>query len=337
MKSNVSRNQSVDITFRWENGHLVKVITKYPHIDHFLNLIKTTRSYNTWVNYAHDLKVFFTYVPKPPIMISRKDCVEFIMQQDKEGYSDATINRRLACLSSFFNELKFMEGFEDFRNPIYPRMNLSKNQQRNFGLYRRRGKRIPTIFTEEEIYLLLDSLRTWRDRTIVMLMWISCLRVSEVVSIRFDDLEFSHRRIHIPVSKNHNARMVFMDSPTFRVLNRYLDEERQFQFPNIEHIFVGFKGKAKGKPFSVNAVQKMVKYYGDKCGIFNVHAHRFRHTGITRLVQQGMAEPVIRKFVGHSNPGSLTPYLHLSDEYVAKEFEKTYGAFQIYTGFQKGD
>jgi len=337
MKSNVSGNQSIDISFMWEKGKLVKVITNSHHIDHFLNLIKATRSYNTWANYAHDLKVFFAYVPKTPIMISRKDCVEFIMQQDKEGCSDATINRRLACLSSLFNELKFMEGFEDFRNPIYPRMNLSKNQQRNFGLYRRRGKRIPTIFTEEEIYLLLDSLRTWRDRTIVMLMWISCLRVSEVVAIRFDDLECSHRRIHIPVSKNRNARMVFMDSPTFTVLNRYLDEERQFHFPNIEQIFVGFKGKAKGKPLSVNAVQKMVKYYGNKSGIMNVHAHRFRHTGITRLVQQGMPEPAIRKFVGHLRPESLNPYLHLSDEYVAKEFEKTYGAFQIYTGFQKGD
>lgn len=332
MKTNISGKQTVEIEFMWENGHLVKVITNSPPIEHFLNIIKTTRSYNTWVNYAHDLRVFFAFISKPPITVTRKDCVEFIKQQDKAGYLDATINRRLAALSSLFNELKLMEDCEHFINPIYPRMNLSKNQQRNLGLYRRQGQSIPTIFTEDEINLFLGSLRTWRDRTIAMLMWISCLRVSEVVAIRFDDLECSHRRIHIPVSKNRNARMVFMNSLTFSVLNRYLDEERQFQFPNIEQVFVGFKGKAKGKPLSVNAVQKMVKYYGDKCGILNVHAHRFRHTGITRLVQQGMPEPVIRKFVGHSSPESLTPYLHLSDEYVAKEFEKVHGAFQIYTG-----
>jgi len=117
MKSNVSGNQSIDISFMWENGHLGKVITNSPPIDHFLGLIKNTRSYNTWVNYAHDLKVFFTYVPKPPKMISRKDCVEFIMQQDKEGCSDATINRRLACLSSFFNELILIENYKNTNNP----------------------------------------------------------------------------------------------------------------------------------------------------------------------------------------------------------------------------
>jgi len=334
MNTEISHKSAVSISFKWEKGRLTEVITNSPPIDHFLDLIKTTRSYNTWINYAHDLKVFFSFISKRPIMITRKDCVDFIKKQDQEGYLDATINRRLAALSSLFNELKLMEDVENFRNPIYPRMNLSKNQQRNLGLYRRQGQRIPTIFTEDEIFSFLDSLRTWRDRAIVMLMWISCLRVSEVVAICFDDFEFSHRRIHIPVSKNHNARMVFMDSLSFSVLNRYLDEERQFQFPNIEQVFVGFKGKAQGKPLSVNAVQKMVKYYGNKCGILNVHAHRFRHTGITSLVQKGMPEPVIRKFVGHSRPESLTPYLHLSDEYVAKEFEKVFGAFQVYTGFQ---
>jgi site-specific recombinase XerD len=334
MNTNISRKQVIEIAFKWEKGHLVEVITNSLPIDHFLKLIKTTRSYNTWVNYAHDLKVFFTTISKHPKTITRKDCVEFINQQSQEGYLDATINRRLAALSSLFNELKLMQDFANFRNPIYPRMNLSKNQQRNLGLYRRQGQRIPTIFNEDEIFSFLDSLRTWRDRSIVMLVWISCLRVSEVVAICFDDLECSQRRIHIPVSKNHNARMVFMDSLTFSVLNRYLDEERQFNFPNIEQVFVGFKGKARGLPLSVNAVQKMVKYYGNKCGILDVHAHRFRHTGITQLVQQGMPEPVIRKFVGHSSPDSLTPYLHLSDEFVAKEFEKAACAFQMYAGFE---
>jgi site-specific recombinase XerD len=334
MNTEKNDKSAVSISFKWERGHLTEVISNSPPIDHFLDLIKTTRSYNTWVNYAHDLKVFFTLISKHPKTITRKDCVEFIKHQSQEGYIDATINRRLAALSSLFNELELLPDFESFVNTIYPRTNLSKNQQKNLGLYRRQGQRIPSTFNEDEIFSFLDSLRTWRDRSIVMLMWISCLRVSEVVAICFDDLECSHRRIHIPVSKNRNARMVFMDSLTFSVLNRYLDEERQFHFPNIEQVFVGFKGNAQGLPLSVNAVQKMVKYYGNKCGLLNVHAHRFRHTGITHLVQQGMPEPVIRKFVGHSSPDSLTPYLHLSDEYVAKEFEKVQAAYETFIGFE---
>jgi len=66
-----------------------------------------------------------------------------------------------------------------------------------------------------------------------------------------------------------------------------------------------------------------------------VHAHRFRHTGITHLVQQGMSEPAIRSMVGHRSPDSLTPYLHLSDDFVAKEFEKAQSALQAYVGFEE--
>ena len=53
-----------------------------------------------------------------------------------------------------------------------------------------------------------------------------------------------------------------------------------------------------------------------------MHAQLFRHTGITHLVQEGMAEPAIRDMVGHRSPDSLSPYLHLCDEFVAEEFER---------------
>jgi hypothetical protein len=57
-----------------------------------------------------------------------------------------------------------------------------------------------------------------------------------------------------------------------------------------------------------------------------LHAHLFRHTGITQLVQQHMAEPAVRQFVGHRRPESLAPYLHLGDDFVAAEFERAQAA-----------
>jgi integrase len=113
-----------------------------------------------------------------------------------------------------------------------------------------------------------------------------------------------------------------MNPLTFAALNRYLDEERKRLFPDVEQIFVAFKGKARGRPLSTNAVQKMVYYYAGKCGLPNLHAHLFRHTGITQLVQGGMPEPAIRVMVGHRSPDSLRPYLHLCDEFVEAEFER---------------
>jgi integrase len=113
-----------------------------------------------------------------------------------------------------------------------------------------------------------------------------------------------------------------MDQLTFAALNRYLDDERGALFPDVDQVFVAFKGKARGRPLSVNAVQKMIRYYAEKRGLSHLHAHLFRHTGITQLVQQGMPEPAIRDMVGHRSPDSLSPYLHLCDEYVQAEFER---------------
>lgn len=336
MRADISIKPAVCVTIAWQNSQVVSVTTNSPLINHFLDLMQTSRAHNTWVNYAHDLKVFFQVIPKSVETITRTDCLDFMKQQSQEGYADATINRRLAAVSSLFNELCLLQPDQFPINPIHPQTKLRNNRNGRQSLYRKQAQRIPKVFSENELHTFLEKLRTWRDRTLVLLMWISCMRVSEVVAIRFEDLECSRRCIHIPVSKGQQARMVFMDPLTFSILNRYLDEERQYHFPEVEHIFVAFKGDARGTPLSVNAVQKMIRYYADKCNLKDVHAHRFRHTGITHLAQQGMSEPAIRSMVGHRSPDSLTPYLHLSDDFVAKEFEKAQAALEAYAGIKEG-
>ena len=72
----------------------------------------------------------------------------------------------------------------------------------------------------------------------------------------------------------------------------------------------------------------------------HIHAHLFRHTGISQLVQQGMPEPAIRRLVGHQRPESLMPYLHLSDEFVELEFKRAQKGFDLSSWFgetQQGD
>lgn len=140
--------------------------------------------------------------------------------------------------------------------------------------------------------------------------------------MKFEDIECSNRSIHIRHGKGDLARMVYMDRYTFASLNKYLDAERRDLFPEVEEIFVAFKGKARGLPLSVNALQHAIGYYAAQCGL-SLHAHLFRHTGISQLVTQGMSEPAIRKLVGHRNARSLEPYLHLSDRFVEAEFTKT--------------
>jgi integrase/recombinase XerD len=308
-----------------QGGQVTDVYTNSPLVNHFLDRVKMNRAYNTWISYAYDLKTFFDVIPKPPETVTRADCIAFMEQQEQAGCSDATINRRLAALSSMFNELQLIDLARFPRNPVAPRRQQRESSRRSQSLYRRQAQRIPGVVSEHDLRIFFAALPSWRDRTLVLLMWISCLRISEAVAIRFQDIQCSRRSIHIPQAKWNNPRIVFMNSLTFAALNRYLDQERRDLFPDVEYIFIAFKGKARGEPLTTNAVQKMVAYYAKKCDL-NLHPHLFRHTGITQLVQQKMPEPAIRKMVGHRRPESLSPYLHLCDEFVEAEFERAQAA-----------
>ncbi|HEX4208054.1 MAG TPA: tyrosine-type recombinase/integrase [Ktedonobacteraceae bacterium] len=319
--------QPVQITIVYEHSMMIDVSTNSSLIDHFLRKVKMSRSRHTWINYAHDLKVFFTTLGLPLEQIDRHNCLRFMEQQDQAGLSSLTINRRLATVSSLFHELNLLDPILFPQNPVAPlQLNRSMHRRGSPSLYRKQPQRVPDVISEEDLRSFFAVLPTWRDRTLILLMWMSCLRIGEAVSIRFEDIECSHRSIHIRHGKGDLERIVYMDPFTFAALNKYLDEERRDLFPDVDEIFVAFKGVARGRPLLVNALQHAIDYYAARCGC-SLHAHLFRHTGITQLVLQGMSEAAIRKLVGHRNINSLLPYLHLGDTFVAAEFEKAQHVF----------
>lgn len=312
-----------------EAGKVIDIQTDSPEIGHFLRRVKLTRAYNTWLNYANDLKVFFTIAGVAPASVGRPQCLRFIEHQDREGRSNATINRRLAAVSSLFIELNLLDPVRFPHNPVYPLQRKQHECRSNTSLYRKQPKRLPDVVAEKQLQRLFHHLRTWRDRTLILLMWLSCLRISEVVAIRFTDIECSHRQIRIREGKGGQARTAYMDAFTFEALNRYLDHERQNLSPDEDHIFVALKGPARGKSLSVNSVQKLLAYHVKTRNLSHIHPHLLRHTGITQLIAQGMSEPAVRAFVGHRHPASLQPYVHLNDAYVASEFNKAQSGLEF--------
>ncbi len=313
--------QAVSITIEYAQSKMVAVSTNSPAVDHFLRKVKMSLSELTWINYAHDLKIFFTTLGQPLEEIDRRSCLRFMELQEQAGLSSLTINRRLAAISSLFTELNLLDPGQFQHNPVAPLQRGKETRRRSQSLYRRQPQRIPDVIAEKDLQTFFAQLPTWRDRTLILLMWISCLRISEATSIRFQDIECSNQSIRIRHGKGDLERIVYMDRYTFAALNKYLDEERCDLFPEVDEIFVAFKGVARGRPLSVNALQHSIDYYAEQCGL-TLHAHLFRHTGISYLVMQGMSEPALRKLVGHRNANSLEPYLHLSDRFVEREFEK---------------
>lgn len=327
----------VTIALRWEHGKLAQVEAMCADqagardIGGFLEFVHVRNPYNTWVNYACDLKVFFATVRKPPDQVTRADCVAFMRLQGNANRAVNTINRRLAAVSSLFDELLLRDPTRYTDNPVASR--LRKNTRR---LYKRAPRRDPDIIPNDDLHTLFDALPTWRDRALLLLQWKSCLRISEALGIRFDDVECSHKRVTIRDSKNHESRDVYMDTETFTAFNRYLDKERiQLEHANAvvdtNAVFLAFRGRNRGQQLSVNAYQKLLVYYVVSCHLDHLHAHLLRHTGITHLLEQGMSEAAVRKLVGHKRPESLIPYTHLTDRFTEREFERAAPALLSFT------
>ena len=316
-----------------DHGQITDIRTSSPDINHFLRVLKLSRAHNTWLSYALDLKAFFGVVQLEPRFVGRAACLSFIEQQDREGYARTTINRRLAAVSALFNELNLLDPVAFATNPVNPARHRrpSQRSRRSLSLYSKQPERDPDVLAPADLQRFCTALPTWRDRTIVMLLWMSCLRIGEALAIRFEDIECSRRSIRLPECKGGFARTVFMDPATFTALNRYLDTERKQLFPEQPAVFIAMKGPARGQPLSVNAFQKLLAFYAAACDLPGLHAHCFRHTGITQLLQHGMTEPAVRAFVGHHHPLSLLPYLHLTDTFVEAEFAHAQAAFDFTT------
>ena len=109
MAPSISPLPPVTFTVIREAGKIARVLSSSEEINHFLRLVKLNRAYHTWLNYALDLKLFFSFTGCAPQDVTRQCCLDFIEEQESAGRSSATINRRLAALSSLFQELNLLD------------------------------------------------------------------------------------------------------------------------------------------------------------------------------------------------------------------------------------
>jgi site-specific recombinase XerD len=165
----------IHFTFTYRKGKIVEVSTTSPLVDHFLNKVKLTQSYHTWVNYAYDLKQFFSVVCKPLETINRQDCGAFMEQQDSIGMMSPTINRRLATMSSFFNELNLTSADRFPRNPVNPLWRDQDRRRRRKSLYRKEPERIPDIINIKDLQVFFDALPRARVACHEQCTWITTL------------------------------------------------------------------------------------------------------------------------------------------------------------------
>jgi len=180
-----------------------------------------------------------------------------------------------------------------------------------------RAKKLPTVLTEEEQERLLEQAPPRyptgeRNQTMLRLMLNTGLRLAEVTSLKWRDVDLTTGKLMVRQGKGSKDRTLWVAEADIDRLRSWRECQAAVCDP-CEHAFTTLNGKALGHRY----VQRMVKRYAAKAGINkNISPHTLRHSFATDLYRETSKIRLVQKVLGHSDLSTTMIYTHIFDEEV---------------------
>jgi integrase/recombinase XerD len=167
---------------------------------------------------------------------------------------------------------------------------------------------LPRFFNQDEITAIIKAAGNIKHRTMLMLAYSSGLRVSEVVSLKTNDIDRNRMCILIRQAKGKKDRMVVL-SPVLLVMLREYENKVK---PEKQGYL--FQGQYKEEPYSTRSLQLVLAAAKTKAGILKPGSiHALRHSFATHLLDKGTDVTMIMKLLGHNDIKTTLRYLHVTN------------------------
>lgn len=281
------------------------------YISDFLSYLEVEANYskNTINSYENDLNKFEEYYKSKDLLkITSKDIEKYI--QTLSDLAPTTVSHNISSLKTFYSY--FLKQGRISNNPT------DGIKSPKLGIH------LPTYLTIDEVNKLLDIEVTdafsSRNKAILELMYATGLRISEVISLEFKNIDYDECIIRV-MGKGSKERIVPVNDYAIKYLKEYIDNYRPELVKNEINNYIFLNNH--GRMLTRQGIFKMIKNYAALKNIKKtIGPHTLRHTFATHLLENGADLRVIQELLGHSDISTTQIYTHLTKEALHNEYKK---------------
>ena len=292
------------------------VFRKDQHIVAFLNslIIEKGLSKNTIQSYESDILQLYQWNvsknKKSITEIKKFDTTQYISYLFSQNLKSTSVNRKISSLKTFFNFLlkKKLINANPFADQIMPKKPIS----------------LPKSISEDDVVKLLDapkpdSLIGLRDKAMLELLYASGVRISELVNIKFSDLDLERNIIKV-FGKGSKERLVPFGEDAAQCISAYIDERKKNKdIASIKYIFLN----NRGSKISRHAFWHRLKEYCLEIGLKrDISPHTLRHAFATHLLNRGADLRSVQVLLGHSDLSTTQIYTHIAKQRLSELVKK---------------
>ena len=266
-------------------------------------------SLNTIISYINDLYYFHEFVKMDFDKVKYDDIRDYLEYLNLKKEKSTSVSRKISSLKSFY---KFLYKNDYMDKKDYPLVKVT---------YPKKEKKLPKfLYYNDLLEIINESSKDKdgvRDRLIIEMLYATGVRVSELVNIKLNDIDFNNKRI-IVCGKGNKERIVYYGDYAEEVLNKYLKTHVR---KNNNYLFLN----SKGEQITDGGIRYIIDNIMKKLSIkTHVTPHVLRHTFATDMLNNGCDIKIVQELLGHSSLKATEIYTHVTNEHLKEVYYKCF-------------
>lgn len=248
-------------------------------------------------SYSRRMKAFYRFIQKSKLIedITEADIQQYILYLKRErNLSAGTINNYISAIRFFYTFILDKE----WNSKKIPRM--------------KRKRQFPVIPAREDIIKMFNKTTNLKHQAILVLLYSSGLRASEVTKLKISDICSKTMRIRVEQAKHDTNRYTILSHTALTILRNYFKAYFSSSYERDDWLF---QGQDTDSHIHVKTIKNTIIKLRNRLDLNkNISAHTLRHCFATHLLEDGVDPVFIQQLLGHKNLSTTQAYLHMTSK-----------------------